>query len=227
MNLIEVTPERLLSRELNQIETKNSPKLLYVSGSMKIPLPQPRCAIVGTREPSDEGQKYARHLAEFLVKNSVTVISGLAKGIDTEAHKGAIESGGQTIAVLGTPLDKFYPIQNKELQKEIMQKHLAVSQYKLGQVVHPGNFILRNRTMALLCDASIVIEAEETSGTLSHAWEVLRLGRPLFILGSVFERNDLKWPEKMIKYGAIKLNEFSEILEWLPSSDSNYELPEL
>ena len=81
--------------------------------------------------------------------------------------------------------------------------------------------------MALLCDASVIIEAGDSSGTLSQGWEALRLGRPLFIFDSVFKRKDLEWPDKMIKYGAIKLDDFSSILDCLLYNDSNSELLEL
>ncbi len=223
----ELTPERLLGRELNDVEQKNSPRTLFVSGSMEIPLHVPRCAIVGTRLPSSEGRRVARELAQFLSEHGITVISGLARGIDSEAHKGSIESGGRTIAVIGTPLDKFYPKENMELQKELMKNHLVVSQFKIGQPVFPGNFIQRNRTMALLCNASVIVEAGDSSGTLSQGWEALRLGRPLFIWNSIFKKSDLKWPAKMLQYGAIRFEDFTSILEMLPSSDSQYELPEL
>lgn len=222
-----MSPERLLCRELNYVESKNSPKALYIIGSMRVPLTNPVCAMVGTREPSPEGRDTARRLAKFLSQNDIIVISGLAKGIDREAHKGAIENGGQTIAVLGTPLDKFYPRENMELQQEIMKNHLAVSQFKIGHATQRGDFILRNRTMALLCDASVIVEAGDSSGTLSQGWEALRLGRPLFIWNSLFENRDLKWPAEMMRYSAIRFDDFSSILEELPFSDSQYNVPEL
>ncbi len=223
----ELTPERLLGRELNDVERKNSPRTLFVSGSMEIPLHVPRCAIVGTRLPSPEGRLIARELAQFLSEHGITVISGLARGIDSEAHKGSIESGGRTIAVIGTPLDKFYPKENIELQKELMKNHLVVSQFRIGQPIYPGNFIQRNRTMALLCDASVIVEAGDSSGTLSQGWEALRLGRPLFLWKSITENSNLKWPAEMLKYGAIQLDDFSMVLEELPSNGSGFEVPEL
>ena len=220
MTIRSVSTEFLLGRALNDIEKKYSPSVLYVSGSMSVPVPSPRVAIVGTREPTDEGRKTAFEIASELAKREVVVISGLARGIDSEAHKGAIAEKGKTIAVLGTPLDVFYPKENSHLQTEIMTNHLAVSQFPLNRPVHKSNFVIRNRTMALLCDASIIVEAGDSSGTLSQGWEALRLGRPLFICKSVLDVPELKWPKQMISYGARVLRDVSDVFEELPAENS-------
>lgn len=215
----EITPEVLLGHSLNSVEKRYSPKELYISGSMEIPIPGPRVAIVGTRSPSPEGVRTARTLAQELSSRGVVIISGLARGIDTSAHKGAIESGGKTIAILGTPLDKFYPPENEGLQREIMEKFLVISQFKIGMPIQRKNFVIRNRTMALICDASVIVEAGESSGTLSQGWEAIRLGRPLFIHDSVFKNKALSWPEEMIEHGAIRFEEVADVLEQLPSGE--------
>lgn len=214
-----LSTEELLGRSLNSIEAKYSPKVLYASGSLKIPIPGPRVAIVGTREPSQRGLKMAYSLAYSLSKSGITVVSGLAKGIDAQAHRGAINAGGSTIAVLGTPLDQFYPRENRELQLEIMKNHLAISQFPAERAVQRRNFVIRNRTMALICDASIIIEAGESSGTLSQGWEALRLGRPLFISDLVFENEKLKWPNEFIEYGALRFSDLRYVLEEIPPTD--------
>lgn len=215
-----VSLEELLGHSLNDVEDKNSPKVpIHVSGSMSIPLPTPRVAIVGTRTPSEKGKNTAFKLAEFLAGRGVTIISGLARGIDAQAHRGAMKGGGKTIAVLGTPLNRHYPRENHELQLEIMKNHLAVSQFSPDNAVQRRNFVMRNRTMALLCDASIIVEAGENSGTLSQGWEALRLGRPLYIWHSVLENKEVKWPLKFLDYGAIVLSDPNDILEDLPSND--------
>lgn len=211
------SPSTLLGRPLNNVEAKNVPGTLYTAGPMKIPIPRPRVAIVGSRGASPRGVEDADLIARLLVEKSVTIVSGLAKGIDAAAHKAAIGAGGKTIAVLGTPLDKSYPAQNADLQAEIVKHHLAVSQFKIGAPVYRSNFVLRNRTMALIADASVVVEAGETSGTLSQAWEALRLGRPLFIWNPIFETS-LKWPSEMVKYGAMRLSDPRDVLRSLPSS---------
>ncbi|MGI0074658.1 MAG: DNA-processing protein DprA, partial [Nitrosotalea sp.] len=131
---------------------------------------------------------------------------------------------GRTIAVIGTPLNKVYPKENLKLQEEIMKNHLVISQYPVGHKTTPKDFVLRNRTMALISDASIIVEAGETSGSLYQGWETLRLGRPLFICKIVVNNPELEWPKKMIEYGAIELDDPIDILEELPS---NVKMPEL
>lgn len=205
----------ILGHPLNNIESRYAPKKLYIRGKIKIPLPGPRVAIVGTRMPTPSGIKIAYEFARRLSKEDIIIISGLARGIDTRAHLGAIEAEGRTIAVLGTPLNYAYPPENSSLQKEIAENHLAISEFPIGEEIQRKNFVIRDRTMALLCDASIIIEAGDGSGTLNQGWEALRLGRPLFIWKSVFEDATLKWPRRMLDYGAIKLETLSQVLDGL------------
>ena len=212
-------PAFLLGRPLNDVEAKYSPSKVYAAGAMKVPIPRPRVAIVGSREASLQGIEDADLIARILVDKGVTIISGLAKGIDAAAHRAAIRAGGQTIAVLGTPLDKAYPRENAELQDEIIRRFLAVSQFEVGSTVRRSNFVVRNRTMALIADASVVVQAGESSGTLSQAWEALRLGRPLFIWKPIFDTS-LKWPKEMVKFGAIKLLDPKDVLQNLPSAEN-------
>ena len=154
-----LTPEGLLGRPLNDVEQKFAPRQLYVAAGKKIPVQGPRFAIVGSRKATSRGIEAAREIASYLVKKEVVIVSGLAEGIDTSAHKVAIEQGGLTIAVLGTPLNKSYPAKNAELQDIIMHKHWAISQFPIGHPTRPKDFVLRNRTMALVSDASIIVEA--------------------------------------------------------------------
>src|SRR5881296_2637933 len=144
-----LTPLELLG-PLNDVERKYAPSTLFSAGPMKIPLPRPRVAIVGSRKASRKGVEAAAEIAKTLARRRVTIVSGLAEGIDAAAHKATIEAGGQTIAVLGTPLDRVYPQKNSPLQEEIMANHLAISQFPIGHAVQPANFVLRNRTMALI-----------------------------------------------------------------------------
>jgi len=212
-------PSVLLGRSLNDIEKKFAPRLLYVAGPMRIPLPRPRVALIGSREASAQGVKDAESIVRILVEKGAVIVSGLAKGIDTAAHKAAISRGGQTIAVIGTPLDRAYPAQNSLLQELMSREHLVISQFKVGTDVIRANFIQRNRTMALISDASIIVQAGESSGSLSQGWETLRLGRPLFIWKSIFE-SSLRWPANMVSYGAMKLSNPTDIIEHLPSTES-------
>ena len=213
-----LTPEELLG-PLNDVEKKYAPLKLYVSGPMEISVPRPRLAIIGSRKASGKSLDVAGEIAKTLVKKLVVIVSGLAEGIDTAAHRAAIESGGRTIAVLGTPLDRVYPQKNMELQQEIMRSHLAISQFPSGYPIEPGNFVMRNRTMALTANASVIVEAGETSGSLHQGWEALRLGRPLFIWTSIVNNRSLKWPVEMIRHGALELKDPEEILQVLPSSE--------
>lgn len=178
-----------------------------------------RCiAIIGARKATDLGRKRARQLGRQLAEAGVVVVSGLAEGIDTEALSGAIEAGGQVVAVIGTPIDQAYPAKNKALQEAIYRDHLLVSQFASGSRVFPSNFPARNRTMAALSDASVVIEASDTSGTLHQAAECQRLGRWLVIAKSVKDDPNLTWPAKFIgKPRTIILENTLELLETIYS----------
>ena len=216
--------EDLLGRQLNDVEGKNAPTTIYFKGVMDVPLPCARVSVIGTREPTEEGLEAVGHVVETLVEKNVIIVSGLAKGIDTAGHKAAISNGGGTIAVIGTPLNKTYPKENTGLQEELMKNHLVISQYPTDHKTTPKDFVFRNRTMALISDASVIVEAADGSGTLHQGWETIRLGRPLFICKNVVKNSELKWPKEMIEYGAIELDDPSDILESLPS---DVQIPEL
>jgi|SRR5467141_1842426 len=212
-----LTPLELLG-PLNDVERKYAPSTLFSAGPMELPLPRPRVAIIGSRKASAKGLNTAAQIASVLSKRDVVVVSGLAEGIDTVAHKTAMKEGGRTIAVLGTPLNRVYPRKNSELQQEIITKYLAISQFPVGYPIQPKNFVMRNRTMALISNASIIVEAGETSGSLHQGWEALRLGRPLFIWKTIASDHSLKWPKEMIRFGAVVLTDPKHVLDVLPSS---------
>jgi DNA processing protein len=155
-------------------------------------------AIVGTRKVSTEGTGRARRLARELVAAGVVVVSGLAKGVDTEALSAAMQAGGRVVAVIGTPIDMAYPAENKHLQEQIYRDHLLVSQFPTGERVFRANFPERNKLMAALSDATAIIEAGDTSGTLHQAAECVRLGRWLFIAKSVVDDPSLQWPKRFL-----------------------------
>lgn len=213
-----VSVKQLLGRPLNDIEQRFAPIMLYAKGEMKFPLMSPRVSIVGSRKASALGLKDCKTIATNLAIKGVVTVSGLAEGIDTTAHLSAMEQGKKTIAVLGTPLDKTYPAKNFKLQQEIMKHHLAISQFETGHHTRPKDFVFRNRTMALISDATIIVEASDRSGSLHQGWEALRLGRPLFIWKAILKKNDLTWPKEMRRYGAVILDEPNDVLETLPSS---------
>lgn len=190
-------------------------ELLYFQGWWDI-IDTPSVAIVGTRRPSDAGIKRTKQLVRDLAED-FTIVSGLAEGIDTAAHEAAIAEGGQTIAVIGTPLGHNYPKANADLQREIAEKYLLISQIPIEryEAQNPTTnrffFPERNRTMSALSKATIIVEAGETSGTLVQAREALKQGRLLFILNSCFEDPRLTWPDRFEKQGAIRVRSFDDI----------------
>jgi DNA processing protein len=210
-----VSPEDVLG-PLNDLERLNAPKQLFLAGNAELLRRRPKVSIVGSRNATPEGLRRAAKLAKILAENGVVVISGLAKGIDTAAHRAAMDAGGSTIAVIGTPLNKVYPRENAELQREIAEHHLVVSQFPEGYKTRPWDFPMRNRTMALIVDASVIVEAGDTSGSLSQGWEALRLARALFFMKSIEENKGLTWPKKMMEYGAQVLGDPGELLDALP-----------
>jgi DNA processing protein len=210
----ESSPAALLGA-LNDIETRYAPASLFTLGDRSLIAERPRVAIVGSRKATDDGLKRARKVARLVVDAGGVVVSGLAAGVDTAAHKTAIDLGGKTIAVIGTAINECYPASNRALQDTIAQQHLLVSEWGPGHPSNKGHFVRRNRLMALICDGSVIIEASDSSGTLSQGWEMIRLGRPLFILRSVAENPALKWPKEMLEYGAMVLGETEEFVEWM------------
>jgi DNA processing protein len=219
------TPDELLGT-LNPVERKNAPPKLYTVGNIDLFRQGPRVSVVGSRKVSEGGLRRTRKLAAALVEQHIVVVSGLAEGVDTAAHQTAIESGGKTVAVLGTPLDKTFPAKNRALQETIMREYLAVSQFPLGYPPGKNSFPMRNRTMALLTDATIIVEAGEKSGTVHQGWEALRLGRLLFLMESVVNDPTLSWPAKMIGYGAQVLarDNLQKMLEYLPELSASEEV---
>jgi len=205
MEIRQLTAEELLG-PLNELEKKFAPKALFVAGDASFVQERARVSIVGSRKASPDAIRRARRLATLLTERGAVVVSGLAEGIDAAAHSACIEKGGKTIAVIGTPLDSVYPKEHAALQRKIMEEHLCVSQFAPGVPVQRKKFSMRNRTMALISDATVIIEASDTSGSLSQGWEALRLGRGLFITKAVAENSALKWPSEMLGYGARVLS---------------------
>ncbi|MDA8334380.1 MAG: DNA-protecting protein DprA [Peptococcaceae bacterium] len=176
----------------------------------------PIVSIVGTRNASTEGKLRARKLAALLAKRNIVVASGLAKGIDYAAHEGTIVAGGYTIAVLGTPLNRFYPKEHEKLQRLIGETGLLVSQFSPSAQVMPYNFPKRNFVMSGMSLATVVIEAGESSGALIQADFALKQKRKLFIPRSILNDNRLKWPARFIKgEGASVFADIDDLVEKL------------
>lgn len=197
-------------------DAKHPVELLYFQGVWE--LTESRCiAVVGSRRPSKEGLKRAAKLSRELVKRGYTVVSGLAAGIDTAAHTAALDADGRTIAVIGTPLTTAYPAHNKSLQHDIAKRFLVISQVPVLRYEQQGPqqnrlfFPERNATMSALTDATIIVEAGETSGTLIQARAAFHQGRKLFILDSCFQNPELTWPVRFEAQGAIRVREPDDI----------------
>lgn len=196
-------------------------ELLYFQGWWDL-VSSRSVAVVGTREPSPEGRARARSLTRKLIRDDFTVVSGLARGIDTIVHTTALAEGGRTIAVLGTPLSVRYPKENSLLQDRLAEEQLVISQVpvvRYGSVSNPTAnrffFVERNITMAALTEATIIVEAGETSGTLVQARHGLKQRKKVFILDSNFRNPSLTWPAKLEAQGAIRVRDYLEILEHL------------
>lgn len=189
-------------------------ELYYYQGNTELVFLHKSIAVIGSRKSSDDGLKRTRKLARLLTQHDFTIFSGLADGVDTEAHTTAIKMGGRTVAVIGTPLTEVYPKSNRLLQKHIADEHLVISQvpvlryanqnYQLNRLFFPE----RNATMSALADATVIVEASQTSGTLIQARAALHQGRKLFILDSCFQNPNITWPGRFAK----RVRHFEDIL---------------
>lgn len=197
-------------------DARNPVELLYYQGTWELS-EMPSLAVVGSRKPSQEGLQRATRLARELVQRGYAVVSGLATGIDTAAHRAALDAGGTTIAVIGTPLGEYYPPENRWLQDRIARDHLLISQIPvLRYAQQPFQqkrqyFPERNATMSALTLGTIIVEAGETSGTLTQARAALFQGRKLFILDSCFRNPNITWPKRFEEQGAIRVRDSQDI----------------
>lgn len=195
-------------------EIEGSPPVLYTWGDL---LADDRWAValVGTRRPTAYGIEVAREIATVLSLNGVTVVSGLARGIDSEAHRAALESGGRTIAVLGSGLDCIYPPEHRRLAKAVSASGAVVSDYALGTQPEARNFPPRNRIISGLSLACVVVEAGEGSGALITADFAVEQGREVFAVpGSILSRAS-RGTNRLIQEGASPVVSAEGILEAL------------
>jgi DNA processing protein len=167
------------------LEIPNPPPVLYYRGTVDRQENQgtkPTVAIVGTRSPSEYGRRWTRKISTALAKSGFTVVSGFAAGIDTEAHTSCLEAGGRTLAVFGTGVDIVYPKPNERLCDRLLQQGLAISEYPAGTQPNRTNFPRRNRIIAGLSRATIVIEAPQKSGALITAYQANDFCRDVYVL---------------------------------------------
>lgn len=197
---------------LGQLE--DSPVVLYIKGKLK-PVDEVSVAIVGSRKMTSYGKEVAVKFAAGLATFGVTIVSGLARGIDTQAHQAALSSGGRTIAVIGCGLDSLYPPENFRLAKEITRAGALVSEYPLGYPAKPINFAARNRIISGLSRAVIVVEGAQKSGTLLTASHAAQQGRTVFAIPGQITSPLSAAPLFLIKNGAKMATDVRDIVEEL------------
>jgi DNA processing protein len=193
------------------------PLVLYVRGDAAI-LSQPGIAVVGTRHPTPYGIGMSKRLSADLATRGLVIISGMARGVDTHSHKGAIEGRGRTVAIWGTGIDVPYPRENKKLAEDIVESGGAiVSEFAIGSFAAPQNFPIRNRIISGMSIGVLVVEAGEYSGTRITARCALEQGRDVYAVpGNV--TNKQSWgPNTLIKQGAKLVATWEDVWEELPS----------
>jgi DNA processing protein len=194
---------------------EDPPPVLYVKGDLGDPL-APRVAVVGSRRPSTYGKVVAEQLARGLAESGITVVSGLARGIDSVAHVNTLESGGHTIAILGCGLSYMYPPENRRLSERISHQGAVVSEFSMTTKPERLNFPLRNRTISGLSLGTVVVEAGERSGALITVQWALEQGREVFAVPGNVTAPTSRGTNRLIKMGAKLVERVDDILEELP-----------
>jgi DNA processing protein len=203
-------PERLL-------EIYDPPPVLWVRGDVKL-LNRVGIAVVGTRQPSPYGSGMAEMLSRDLARRGLVIQSGMARGVDTYAHRGALEAGGATVAVWGTGIDVIYPKENKKLAEQIVaQGGAIVTEFATGTFPAPQNFPIRNRTLSGMSVGVLVVEAGEHSGTRITARCALEQGRDVYAVPGNATNKNAWGPNTLIKQGAKLTATWEDIWEDLPS----------
>lgn len=200
--------------QLKQIP--DAPLLLYVKGDISV-LSQYAVAVVGTRRPSAYGSSVAHRLAHDLAQRQLVVVSGLARGVDSAAHRGALEAAGKTVAVLGSGIDVIYPRENKRLADEIAKSGAVISEFPFGAGPTPQNFPIRNRIISGLSLGVIVVEAAEYSGSLITARLALEQNREVFAVPGNITSAQSFGPNHLIKQGAKLVDQWMDVVEEFPA----------
>ncbi len=197
-------------------EIYDPPILLYARGRVEL-LRTWQVAVVGSRRPSPYGTAVAAKLGGELAQAGLTIASGMARGVDTAAHQGALRAGGSTVAVLGCGVDVVYPSENRKLAAEIASRGLIVSEFPMGTAAFPQNFPIRNRIISGMSLGVMVVEGAQYSGSLITARLALDHGREVFAVpGNIV--NKLSWgPNQLIKQGAKLVQDWKDVVEGLPA----------
>lgn len=195
-------------------EIAQPPPVLFVRGSINVE-DDWAVSVVGTRRVTPYGRQVATEIARFLAQNGVTVVSGLARGVDAIAHQTAIQAGGRTMAILGSGVDVIYPPEHRKLADEIIKQGAVISDYPLGTQPEGSNFPPRNRIIAGLSLATIVVEAGEKSGALITAEFAVEQGREVFAVPGSILTPQSEGTNHLIEQGARPLLRMTEILDAL------------
>ncbi len=196
-------------------EIPDPPPVLYHLGSLKTLPTQSAIAIVGTRNPTGYGRRWAKNIAKALAEHGFVVVSGLAEGIDAEAHQSCIDAGGASIAVVGTGVDKVYPAKHLQLYQELQRSGAILSEYPAGTNPEKSHFPQRNRIIAGLCAAIIVIEAPSRSGALITAHQANDYGRDVYALPGSLDVEQSQGCLQLINRGAAIILGIDELLQSL------------
>ncbi len=215
MNYQKTNLEHSFLRILKNIP--NPPKQLYLRGQLPNYVKRPKTvAIVGSRRSTGYGEKIAYKLAYELAKNSICVVSGLAYGIDSVAHRACLDADGVTVAVLGTEINKIYPVSHTALARRILQKGAIISEYNERDIIYPKtSFLKRNRLISGLADVVIIVEASEHSGTFSTASHALEQGKELFVVPGDITRPNSVGCNRIISQGAHIYTGVEDVLKIL------------
>lgn len=197
-------------------EIFSPPIVLYARGHLEV-LEMPCIAVVGTRRPTIYGLQMAQGIASDLGSRGICVVSGLARGIDAAAHRGCLESGGRTIAVLGCGIDIVYPREHRQLTQKVLENGLLLTEFAPGTSPSPQNFPVRNRIISGLALGTLIIEASEYSGSLITARLAMEQNREVFALPGNLTSPQSFGPNFLIKQGAKLVQSWRDIVEELPS----------
>lgn len=173
-------------------------------------------AVVGARHPDEYGKRATREIAESIADNKITIVSGMARGIDSIAHYSAIKKNSRTIAVLGTSLDTIYPAENRSLMKKIQENGAVISEFLVGKKMVPGNFVMRNRIISGLSRGVIVTQASNKSGALITAYNANTQNREVFAIPGNILNNRYGGCHRLIKTGAKLVESFEDIISEFP-----------
>ena len=195
----------------------NLPPFLFVRGELREDDAR-SVAVVGTRAPTSEGLARARTMSKLLAENGVTVLSGLARGIDTAAHEACLAAGGRTIAVLGSGIRRTYPPENRGLAEMIVERGAVVSQFWPDAPPSSYSFPRRNVVMSGMGQGTVVVEATATSGAKMQARLALEHGKKVWLLGSLIESHE--WARRYEARGAIRVDDVEDIIRLLRSPEA-------